>query len=1089
MKRIISLLVALSMLLTVCGGSAFAAGQTGYPDVDGTGYEAPVSILSALGIMPGYTDGNFHPYSTVTRAEMAEIGVRLRGITDYGTIVSDEEIQFKDVIGHPLAAAVAYARSIGIIDGSDDGYFYPDDPVTYEQAVKMIVGAIGYDYYATTLADYPTGYLMTANELKLTNGVGLTVGSYITRGDVAKIIYKALTVDMMVESSYTNDSRVSYEIVKGKNILNTYFDIEKIRGVVEENDRTGLYGVSTLEDGEVKIGDEIFYDGDTNVGDYVGYYVTFYALETENRDRRVIVSYKVESNRNDYFKLNAEDIEDVSLNTKAYIVEYWKSDTAKTTSSVKISTSPLVIYNGVALTDFTLNDLKPNYGQVTLIDTDNDNLYDLVDITAYDIMLVLNASASSGTISAYPAYTTGVRTVQLDETEDDLYDVRILDGEGKSVPFSSITKNSVLHVAVSKDAGSTMRTVIVSNDSITGTVQRKNDDGTYVINDKEYEVIGYMKSENAMSVGDKGTFYLTYDGRIAGFDGEDKLSMNIGMYISCNRGTFTEGGDVVKLLKSDGTFGLYNLAGTVSVNGRNYKGTDLFELIADEESPLFGKRQPDSENSGKIIAEPSMAGILYKLNNKGDITEIIMNASTTASRTVPEMTTDTGYTDKEIRCVVQRGRNSGWHYGNINNTNLVNGTGSDVPDRVGRDRGFSANYQKRPDNRLSTTDGTYRLDSLYYSTKYHSFHRAGNQVFVTDGTVLMLSSDNDTKVDDSQVYSVMTPSQLWENYYFEWYEAYFYYVGDNQYASYAVMYDDFDVTQSSNSSSNSGPQEFYQACLGDRIRVVDRIVEYYDPENGDVHYRLMYWEGGSSTYADFHENYEDARFRSGQTLWRRGDIVRFVRFEGKIGRIESIFGTSWNDPTSDEADGGKNSNQKYKFPYGLYSLNGYWSERQLYYVGRIMEIDALKYFSKMNIKYGSGENDMLYDEPVEGDCFRFVYDNRGYIIGVDSVGNGSLAENQLVLVRRQGNANNLNLRVKESYILYEYDEISDSQTLRETYEALYSEGWTSDATTESLGDTADNYDDLTDVYYSEFDAAPVEEIVDTAKFDDGIQSL
>ena len=580
-----------------------------------------------------------------------------------------------------------------------------------------------------------------------------------------------------------------------------------------------------------------------------------------------------------------------------------------------------------------------------------------------------------------------------------------------------------------------------------------------------------------MAAGDNGTFFLTYDGKIAGFDGEEKFSMNIGMYISYNRGKLSEGGDVIKLLKSDGTFGIYNLAGTVSLNGKNYRGTDLFELIADDNNPLFGKRQPDSRESGKIVAEPSLSGILYKLNKKGDVSEIVMNSSTTASRTVQAMTTDTGYTNKEIRCVVQRGRNSGVWYGDANYTY------SGVRDQSIQ---FDSSKQKRPDNDIWTTDYSYRSDALYYSTKYHSFHRGGNQVFATDGTVLMMASDNYTKTDDSQIYSVMTPAQLWENYYFEWFEAYFYYVGDNQYASFAVMFDDYDVQ-----GSGGTLQDFYQACLGDRIRVVDRIVEYY--EEGETHYRLMYWEGGSSSYIDFHPDYESARFRSNNVLWRRGDMVRFVRFEGKIGRIESIFNgnNSWNDPVDNEVDGGKNPNHKYKFPIGLFYLNGYWSERQLYYVGRITEIDALRYFSKMNIRYGSGENDILRDEPVEGDCYRFVYDNRGYIIGVDSVGNGSLAENQLVLVRRQGSANNVNLRIRESYILYEYDEIAESNTLRETYKALYPEDeWISDATIEESGYNDEiMYDDQMDVYVPDLDEAPGEEIVDVEEPGDGIQSL
>ena len=1041
MKRFISLIVALAMLLSVCGSVALAEGQTGYSDVDGTGYETPVSILGALNIMGGYTDGNFHPYATVTRAEMATISVRLLGITNYGDKVSLDELQYLDMDGHPYAAAVAYARSLGIVDGYVGGYFYPDDPVTYEQAVKMIVGALGYDYYATASGGYPNGYLSVARDLKLTSGIGLTVGAYITRGDVAKIVHRALTVDLMEPTKYGNGREVTYEIVSGKNVLNTYFDVEKLHGVVEENSHTALDGESSLEDGEVKIGDEIFDDGGTNIGDYLGYYVSFYALSSEDTDKRIIISYNVESSKNDYIKINAENIENVKINSSGYVIEYWRNLSDRNTRQIRVSATPLVIYNGVALTDFTLNDLNPDYGQLTLLDTDRNGEYDLIDVVAYDVFLVLNSSASNGNVTAHPSFTTGLRYTKL-LADDENYTAKIVDGDGNLVSMNSINVNSVLHVAISKDEGNTVRTAIVSNNSVTGTIKSITSTGKYVIEGKEYDVINYIDGGKDLAIGDSGTFYLTYDGRIAGYESEQRISRNIGMYIACNKGKMSEGGNVIKIMKSDGSFGIYNLAASVKVNNVTYSGSELFEMIADEDNPLFGKREPESGLSGKTVPEPSLAGILYKVNKSGDISEIIMNTKDT----VPEATSDDGYSNNEIRCVVQRGKNSGFQYW----TNPVSFSGS----------------RKVAGNAANAGENTG--DSLYYSKNYHSFHRGGKQVFTTDNMVIMYSQDSWQKTSDNQVYWVETPAGYWENQYFEWYETYFYFVGDSKYADFAVFYDGYDAKASENSSSSKVDRSFqsnwylWYSGNNPNVKIVDRMVEKYPVNNDGVNelvYSLYYWDTGAYVEdVEFDMDRANIWYRDGRsTFWRRGDMVRMIMDGGKISNIGSIFSdyagnngnVSWNDPTGVELTGGRNGDHRYKFPNGVWELDRWSSnDRMFYYIGRVSSIDTLRYFSTMNIQYG--ENQILSDEPIEGNCYRLVYDSRGYINDVENVGTGAISENQLVLVRKQGTNNQLSLRIKETFILYEYDDIEESRTLRELYSKLYPDGWRNEATIEEV---------------------------------------
>ena len=53
--------------------------------------------------------------------------------------------------------------------GYGDGNFGPDDTVTYNQAVKMVVSALGFDPMANSKGGWPTGYLVVANTYNIIN--------------------------------------------------------------------------------------------------------------------------------------------------------------------------------------------------------------------------------------------------------------------------------------------------------------------------------------------------------------------------------------------------------------------------------------------------------------------------------------------------------------------------------------------------------------------------------------------------------------------------------------------------------------------------------------------------------------------------------------------------------------------------------------------------------------------------------------------------------------------------------------------------------------------------------------------------------
>jgi hypothetical protein len=86
-------------------------------------------------------------------------------------------------------------RSAGIISGYPDGSFRPGDPVTYGQAVTVLMKMLGYTT-ADVGRDWPYSFLSKADEIGLTDGVALSAEAPVSRGGAAVLFVNLLNTEM-----------------------------------------------------------------------------------------------------------------------------------------------------------------------------------------------------------------------------------------------------------------------------------------------------------------------------------------------------------------------------------------------------------------------------------------------------------------------------------------------------------------------------------------------------------------------------------------------------------------------------------------------------------------------------------------------------------------------------------------------------------------------------------------------------------------------------------------------------------------------------------------------------------------------------
>lgn len=214
MKRTLSLILAVFMLATLVPMSIMAA--TSFKDVKSTDYySVAAGKLSENGILKGYPDGTFGAERAITRAEMAAIVCRMIGVDT--TNKENLKSVFTDVADNHWAIAEIYAASEKkIINGDGDGTFRPEDDVKHEEAIKMVVcalGLVGEDIKIDPV-DWSAPYIKIADENGITEKLVGTKGAKSTRGDVAVMVYNGIASNVKAptasvkEGTYTSSQKV-----------------------------------------------------------------------------------------------------------------------------------------------------------------------------------------------------------------------------------------------------------------------------------------------------------------------------------------------------------------------------------------------------------------------------------------------------------------------------------------------------------------------------------------------------------------------------------------------------------------------------------------------------------------------------------------------------------------------------------------------------------------------------------------------------------------------------------------------------------------------------------------------------------------
>lgn len=202
MKKKLVVLLAVVMMFAF-SASAYAANFSDVSERPVVEQDA-IKKAVALGIIEGYEDGTFGPDKTITRAEFAKIAVTAAGAKDTATMLEANASSFKDVKANSWYTGwINASESLGIFKGDTNGNFRPNDTISNQEAITVLMRLLGYNDNLT--GSWPVNYVTKANQINMLDDVNIVASAAAKRGDITVMLDATLDTDIVTYDKDTNE--------------------------------------------------------------------------------------------------------------------------------------------------------------------------------------------------------------------------------------------------------------------------------------------------------------------------------------------------------------------------------------------------------------------------------------------------------------------------------------------------------------------------------------------------------------------------------------------------------------------------------------------------------------------------------------------------------------------------------------------------------------------------------------------------------------------------------------------------------------------------------------------------------------------
>jgi hypothetical protein len=270
MRKLVMTVLTLALILGSISVASAATGKVKLTDIDGNSNEEAIQVTYDLDIVTGTPEGSYEPDKAVNRAEFAALITRALAIPE-SALSSYSSTTFKDTSGYGWAVPyLAILQQRGIMKGDGYGNAMPGRTITPNEAVTMVLRAIGYTDNASVLVgQWPANYVALGQSQNLYDKVANDL--QMNKASAAQMVYNVLTKQLVqvdanstVKYLYDADNPNNEEqnllvtslncVSSGKKVV-TYGDAAKSK--INLIPSVGAYGILYSRNGDVVALDKV----------------------------------------------------------------------------------------------------------------------------------------------------------------------------------------------------------------------------------------------------------------------------------------------------------------------------------------------------------------------------------------------------------------------------------------------------------------------------------------------------------------------------------------------------------------------------------------------------------------------------------------------------------------------------------------------------------------------------------------------------------------------------------------------------------------------------------------------------------------
>jgi len=504
-------------------------------------YQGALDRVSSLGIINGTGNGAFSPNDSVTREQCSTMVVKADGLNEKASTLEGSSI-FIDVDPNGWSSGyINAAVDKRFITGMPDNRFYPESNITFAEACTVLVKALGYSD-TDLLGTWPKNYIEKAKTLGLVASINFSSNDSLPRWAAAVMINNLLDVDIKAAASGTAKT---FAESTGVYVDSFIFADSKSNSKLQSNQIQTNRGIYYFPDGmQLEVGGKYRFVVDDDK--------ILYAYNTKVQ----VVKISVDSvNDNKVIYKENENTKDMVLPDKTvYYYQGAEKKYADVMSLIKAKSSIVMIYN------------KENTGFE----------YGLVFDPVMSKPYALQGDGADAKIP--PEFDVKGTTIIANGKDDNGDSI-----DGKIMNAIEIKAHDVLYNV--SDIWGKNRHILLVRNSVKGTIKsilpNKISPKKVTLDTTEYELGSYFNSSKlnitsgAFKLDDEVILVMGEDGKVVDMfyrdygDNKDyAIVLNSSLQISDETGKSSNIFYKVTLLHTDGSTSIYN----ISHNASDYKG-------------------------------------------------------------------------------------------------------------------------------------------------------------------------------------------------------------------------------------------------------------------------------------------------------------------------------------------------------------------------------------------------------------------------------------------------------------------------------------------------------------------------------------